>query len=512
MFDYLLKEGLDPTVKNIYGADPLAVATIHDNNEILKLLVDLKARSELSFKNQTLDMIALSHNNLIGKSILDTLNYKPVNQNYVNILLIHVCEKGIKSLVEYYLSLGADVNFNIVISPLVAATVNNHVEVVKLLLEKGADPNLNYPLYYSAMHGNHQITKLLLDSNANPNLRRPDGDIALRQAVNNGNYLDTKYLVEAGAEIQSDQMHTPLFEASYYKDRNKDGTAIYNLLMNKYWPWLEEQLKIISPVKTIKSFEVAIARYKEDLNWIYKEFDLNTNITIYNKGPNDLYHLKENCSYYDSNFDDKTNTTTFSLRESYTNNTNCKIISVPNVGWFGGTILFHMYAKYDELADRTLFLQGFPYDQELFLPIVRYKGELNSTCKNFIAKCINSTLIHQSDIIKNTPAEIWAKSRYPNFVPPKITMVDYFHKIISPDFAVDKPLYINLGAQAAIDKENIQYHSKEFYFQLFSSDFNETYATADFFLEKSWDAFFQDPKINYYNNNKFYSATEDYYV
>lgn len=505
LIDYLLKEGLDPEIKNIYGANSLAVATVNGNMEAVRLLKELKVDKDITFQGLSLYEIAKNQNNTLMSALI-SMDNMPSNSNYYNVLLIHAAEKGKLDQVKYYLDLGADINFNIKVTPLLAATVNNHPDVVEYLLEENADPDVLYPLYFSAMYGNSKITKLLLDYGANPNAKAKDGDLSLRQAVNNGNYEDVKLLVEAGAEIQSDNMHTPLFEASYYRDRNKAGVAIFDLLIDRYWKLLDKKLKEMEPFDTNRSFEVVIARYKEDLKWIFKEFDTNTNITIYNKGPNNLDHLKFNCSFYQSSFDDQTRITSYDLISNETENNNCKVISVPNVGWFGGTILYHMYNRYDSLADRTFFSQGFPYDQELYLPIVRYKGNLTSGCKNFVAKCLNSTLIHQSEVIRNTPDEIWAKSRYPNFIPPKNTMVEYCREIINPDLRVDKPLYINLGAQAAIDKENIQYHSKEYYGNLFFRDYNITYATMDFFLEKCWDPFFQDPKLDYYDNDHFYLA------
>jgi hypothetical protein len=51
------------------------------------------------------------------------------------------------------------------------ATYRNHIEVVKLLLEKGADPNLcnesnEAPLYWAAINGNQEMQELLLKNGA----------------------------------------------------------------------------------------------------------------------------------------------------------------------------------------------------------------------------------------------------------------------------------------------------------------------------------------------------------
>jgi ankyrin repeat domain-containing protein 50 len=51
------------------------------------------------------------------------------------------------------------------------ATYRNHIEVVKILLEKGADPNLcnesnEAPLYWAAINGNQEMQDLLLKNGA----------------------------------------------------------------------------------------------------------------------------------------------------------------------------------------------------------------------------------------------------------------------------------------------------------------------------------------------------------
>jgi len=62
-------------------------------------------------------------------------------------------------------------------TPLVHASGRGHLEIVRLLLERGADPNLPEPgnaphgrALYSAVYGRHfEVAKLLLEHGANPN-------------------------------------------------------------------------------------------------------------------------------------------------------------------------------------------------------------------------------------------------------------------------------------------------------------------------------------------------------
>lgn len=75
--------------------------------------------------------------------------------------------------------------------------------------------------------------------------------------------------------------------------------------------------------------EIVIVRYHEELEWT--KF-LKTKTTIYNKG-------KKIQS-------------------------NHKIINVPNLGMGIGLYLYHIVENYDNLADITLFIQGWPFDGE----------------------------------------------------------------------------------------------------------------------------------------------------
>ncbi len=71
-------------------------------------------------------------------------------------------------------------------------------------------------------------------------------------------------------------------------------------------------------------FEIVVARYREDISWC--DFFLQ-NVTIYNKGPDFAEHHR-----------------------------------LANVGREAHTYLTHVVECYDNLAERTAFLQGHPFD------------------------------------------------------------------------------------------------------------------------------------------------------
>ena len=85
-------------------------------------------------------------------------------------------------------------------TPLCAAALDGHVEVMKILLEVGADPNQGdvsrqTSLYNAAYKGNINAVKLLLDAGADPNC----GNSKLKKAVSGGNKGIVKLLLDRGA-------------------------------------------------------------------------------------------------------------------------------------------------------------------------------------------------------------------------------------------------------------------------------------------------------------------------
>ena len=462
--DLFLKEAVDPDWKHKNGATALIMSVIKGHIKVTKLLLNAGADRNVTLQNLSLEKIALMQNHTELAKIIKEHNV--ADKSYMNILFIHAALKNNIVMVNKYLEAGADID-NVVqgnVTSLLIATSNGNIDLVKNLVERGANVNIHNPLFASAKHGHSEITKFLIDSGANIEALSNNNDNPMFATVHNGHYQDVKYLLDAGSSIQSDRLHTPLFEAAYYNGRSPERSAIYNLLINHYWKWLEQELKTMPEIESKETFEAVLVRYKEDLHWTMKEYSFDTNVTIYNKGPNDIDYLPSNY----------------------------KIVNIPNVGWFGGTILYHIVTNYDQLADITFFGQGLIYDQELYLPAIRYKGYINSTCKNIVAKCDETTLLEQSNKLANYTKEQWATSKYNKFVPLNYTMIDYFNKNICPDFPLNESFKLDLGAQFAVKSSQIRLNSKEYYASKLQ-DFNETYPYADFCLEKAWDVIF-DPE------------------
>jgi ankyrin repeat protein len=191
---YLIDKGSDFKMKNNNGDTPLHFASIKGNLNLVKLLHE---------KGYDLNEFNKEHNNAIifavGNNCIDIVKYlidNNVNLNVIdgeNISLLHMCigvnfnldayklkiienkklkimkmilEKD-KSMIDYY----CPKDFY---TPLLTATMFNRKDFINMLLEYGANPNINGPLNYSPLYhavcnNDFEIVKLLIDKGADVN-------------------------------------------------------------------------------------------------------------------------------------------------------------------------------------------------------------------------------------------------------------------------------------------------------------------------------------------------------
>jgi ankyrin repeat protein len=98
----------------------------------------------------------------------------------------------------YYIGAGA---------PIKNAAARGHIEVVKLLIERGADPNLpeegiapdGHALYSAAANGHFEIVKLLLEHGAHPNVEVESSADTLSRVIMNGDQKLIELLCAHGA-------------------------------------------------------------------------------------------------------------------------------------------------------------------------------------------------------------------------------------------------------------------------------------------------------------------------
>ncbi|MEI6040281.1 MAG: ankyrin repeat domain-containing protein [Candidatus Berkelbacteria bacterium] len=164
--------------------------------------------------------------------------------------IIYASYNQLNETVNQLIAKGCNVNArtNEGLSALCFACDKENIESAKLLLHAGANPNIiglnlekfetaGTPLHLAAMRGNTQLIKLLIEYGANVNLADHDQWTALHFAITYGELEPVKLLVEAGADINKPEglnQATPLTIAlDFHEYQNYDRSDIIEYLKSK---------------------------------------------------------------------------------------------------------------------------------------------------------------------------------------------------------------------------------------------------------------------------------------
>jgi len=222
-------------IKNYEEVEILSLKTnSHKNvNGGLKIVNSMdeaqKMVSEIALKNNTECLLAAIKNKDTKevKSILNGII--DINREDENGMspLIGACVLRSKDIVELLLLNKANPNKMINSGqfkghfPLILATENKDLNIVKLLIKNGADINLKYSngctsLILASQLGHDGITKFLLENDANVNLKKDDGVTALELASELGHEKIVNLLIKnhANINVQTNAGFTPLMMAA----------------------------------------------------------------------------------------------------------------------------------------------------------------------------------------------------------------------------------------------------------------------------------------------------------
>lgn len=153
--------------------------------------------------------------------------------------LLLAVDGGHPGTVEFLIMHGADPKAKLDDRLLIRAIRNRHVSTLKKLLELGIDPNdwtAYSPLRDAVVHGDIQMIRLLLNHGANPNSKneRENGSTPLVAAAARGEPIDyppiIKLLLEKGADldIKDNEGKTALWYAALYGEADCVKTLVEN--------------------------------------------------------------------------------------------------------------------------------------------------------------------------------------------------------------------------------------------------------------------------------------------
>jgi len=134
-------------------------------------------------------------------------------------------------------------------TPLMLAAINNHLELAKILIERGADVNKPgwTPLHYAATRCHREMMRLLLDNEAYIDSESDNGTTPLMMAAYYASPLAVKLLLEEGADpVLVNSGNASALDMALSKDHQQ--SAMYIRVFTESW-FIQNPIKQESSVK-----------------------------------------------------------------------------------------------------------------------------------------------------------------------------------------------------------------------------------------------------------------------
>jgi ankyrin repeat protein len=160
---------------------------------------DIISDKDKSVTNKIIFLEEIRENNI--EYLLNSDKYGNLCNKNINGLTNYASKNGHTDIVKLLIENGADIHA-IDDYALIYASENGHTDIVNLLIENGADIHAkdDYALIWASKKGYIEIVKLLIENGANIHAK---DDYALRWASENGHTDIVKLLIKSGADIHA---------------------------------------------------------------------------------------------------------------------------------------------------------------------------------------------------------------------------------------------------------------------------------------------------------------------
>ncbi|XP_065557977.1 putative ankyrin repeat protein RF_0381 [Artemia franciscana] len=201
----LIKSGAELDATNVYGETPLGTAIRTSNLDLVKCFQSQSSSTAISTSN--LDLVkccqSQSSSTAISTSNLDLVKFllnRGANPNCGE-CLHHAVKEGRADICKLLIGFGAKLDAMNAKkdTPLLIAIRNNNLELVKLLLKRGANPNCGEYLHLAVKKGSADVCNLLIKSGAEIDATNVHGETPLGTAIKTSNVDLVKLLLKRGA-------------------------------------------------------------------------------------------------------------------------------------------------------------------------------------------------------------------------------------------------------------------------------------------------------------------------
>lgn len=207
-----------PSIVCPEGNTPLMFACAGGHEEVVSILLEAGANVEDHNENGHTPLMEAASAGHVGVAKLLVANGASINTHsneFKESALTLACYKGHLEMVRFLLEAGADQEHKTdeMHTALMEASMDGHVEVARLLLDSGAQVNMpadsfESPLTLAACGGHVELAMLLLDRGANIEEVNDEGYTPLMEAAREGHEEMVALLLSQGADINAQTEET----------------------------------------------------------------------------------------------------------------------------------------------------------------------------------------------------------------------------------------------------------------------------------------------------------------